>query len=149
MGSLKPGQVSGGDLPWHALRSRPSSLQLPWTPLSYRCWLPSSAVLPVSWLVLCWRYCCWPLECWVGFSDTLFSSQSPRLTWRSDFSQRWMFSCFHLQQRLPFLPQAPRQEAGVGVRIPRCHFSMCKLRESSCHLSLPLPVSYKCQRSSS
>lgn len=32
MGSLKPGQVSGGDLPWHALRSRPSSLQLPWTP---------------------------------------------------------------------------------------------------------------------
>lgn len=65
------------------------------------------------------------------------------------FSQRWMFSCFHLQQRLPFLPQAPRQEAGVGVRIPRCHFSMCKLRESSCHLSLPLPVSYKCQRSSS
>lgn len=41
------------------------------SPLSYRCWPPSSAVLPASWLVLCWRCCCWPLECWVGFSDTL------------------------------------------------------------------------------
>lgn len=71
MGFLKPEQVSGGDLPWHALHSRPSNLQLPWTPLSYRCWLPSSAVLPVSWLVLCWRCCCWPLECWVGFRYTL------------------------------------------------------------------------------
>ena len=42
----------------------------PCSPLSYRCWLPSSAVLPVSWLVLCWRCCCWPLECWVGFRHT-------------------------------------------------------------------------------
>ena len=42
----------------------------PCSPLSYRCWLPSSAVLPVSWLVLCWRCCCWPLECWVGFRYT-------------------------------------------------------------------------------
>lgn len=32
MGFLKPEQVSGGDLPWHALHSRPSNLQLPWTP---------------------------------------------------------------------------------------------------------------------
>ena len=32
MGSLKLEQASGGDLPWHALHSRPSSLQLPWTP---------------------------------------------------------------------------------------------------------------------
>lgn len=102
MGSLKPGQVSGEDLPWHALRSRPSSLQLPWTPLSYRCWLPSSAVLPVSWLVLCWRYCCWPLECWVGFSDTLFSSQSPRLTWRSDLAPEAGPS------RVAFLPSPSR-----------------------------------------
>lgn len=40
-------------------------------PLSYRCWLPSSAAPPASWLVLCWQCCCQPLECRVGFSDTL------------------------------------------------------------------------------
>ena len=42
----------------------------PSLPLSYRCWLPSSVVLPVSWLVLCWQCCCWPLELWAGFRYT-------------------------------------------------------------------------------
>lgn len=71
---LRPGLGSAGDLPWHVPHSRPSSLQLPWTPLSCRCWLPSSAARPVSWLALCWRCCCWPLESWTGSSDTLRST---------------------------------------------------------------------------
>lgn len=40
-GFLRPGQGSAGGPPWHAPHSRPSSLQLPWRPLSYQCWLPS------------------------------------------------------------------------------------------------------------
>lgn len=72
---FRPGLGSAEGLPWHVPRSRPSSQQLPWTPLSCRCWLPSSTALSASWLVLCWRYCCWPLESWMGSSDTLVSVQ--------------------------------------------------------------------------
>lgn len=83
-GFLRLGLGSAEGLPWHVPHSRPSSQQLPWTPLSCRCWLPSSAVLPASWLVLCWRCCCWPLERWMGSSETLVSVQGLTLPGRSD-----------------------------------------------------------------
>lgn len=121
MGSLKPEQGSGGGLPWHELHSRPSSLQLLSIPLSYRCWLPSSAVLPASWLVLCWQCCCWPLKCWVGFPDTLFSSQSLRLPGRSGLALRvvreeWLPSSLRaaLCRRAPAQPAQP-SSAVVGA----------------------------------
>lgn len=82
-GFLRLGLGSAEGLPWHVPHSRPSSQQLPWTPLSCRCWLPSSAVLPASWLVLCWRCCCWPLERWMGSSETLVSVQGLTLPGRS------------------------------------------------------------------
>lgn len=109
-GFLRLGLGSAEGLPWHVPHSRPSSQQLPWTPLSCRCWLPSSAVLPASWLVLCWRCCCWPLERWMGSSETLVSVQGLTLPGRSDL----LGSGGLVREQLP-LAEAQRCCAGSTI----------------------------------